>query len=54
MSFRERRLRHWHPEGKDLFLTWRLHDRSSGSTGTSIEPSTDQLGCGGLKSLKWW
>jgi putative DNA methylase len=26
MSFHERRLPHWHPEGKDLFLTWRLHD----------------------------
>src|SRR5262249_37613793 len=26
MSFHQRRLPHWHPEGKDLFLTWRLHD----------------------------
>jgi REP element-mobilizing transposase RayT len=26
MSFHERRLPHWHPKGKDLFLTWRLHD----------------------------
>src|SRR5437016_5706532 len=25
MSFHERRLPHWQPEGKDLFLTWRLH-----------------------------
>jgi len=26
MSFHQRRLPHWHPDGKDLFLTWRLHD----------------------------
>ena len=26
MSFHQRCLPHWHPEGKDLFLTWRLHD----------------------------
>ena len=26
MSFHQRRLPHWHPEGKDLFLTWRLQD----------------------------
>jgi putative transposase len=25
MSFHERRLPHWRPEGRDLFLTWRLH-----------------------------
>ena len=24
MSFYERRLPHWHPAGRDLFLTWRL------------------------------
>src|ERR1700691_1019051 len=25
MEFYERRLPHWHPTGKDIFLTWRLH-----------------------------
>ena len=24
MAYYERRLPHWHPEGKDIFLTWRL------------------------------
>jgi len=26
MVYYERNLPHWHPEGKPLFLTWRLHD----------------------------
>lgn len=26
MSFYERRLPHWHPEGVAIFLTWRLYD----------------------------
>lgn len=25
MSYSERNLPHWHPEGKALFITWRLH-----------------------------
>jgi hypothetical protein len=25
MEFYERRLPHWHPTGKDIFLTWRLY-----------------------------
>jgi len=25
MAFYERRLPHWHPPGKDVFVTWRLH-----------------------------
>jgi len=25
VAFCERRLPHWHPTGKDLFITWRLH-----------------------------
>jgi hypothetical protein len=25
MSYHERRLPHWHPEGIPLFVTWRLH-----------------------------
>ncbi|MCX6636806.1 MAG: hypothetical protein NT090_17245 [Acidobacteria bacterium] len=26
MSFTQRRLPHWYPDGKPLFITWRLHD----------------------------
>jgi putative transposase len=25
MEFYQRSLPHWHPEGKDIFITWRLH-----------------------------
>lgn len=25
MAYYERRLPHWHPKGKDIFITWRLH-----------------------------
>jgi putative transposase len=26
MTFYRRNLPHWHPEGKCIFITWRLHD----------------------------
>jgi putative transposase len=41
MTFYRRNLPHWHPEGKTIFLTWRLY----GSLPASVIKSTAKSGC---------
>ncbi len=43
VSYYERRLPHWHPDGKDIFITWRLE-------GTL--PKNRYVGCNDPKSLR--
>ena len=47
MTFYQRRLPHWHPEGKSLFLTWRLYD--SLPTDRHVAPN----GLTGGKAFVW-
>ena len=63
MTYYQRNLPHWHPDGKSLFITWRLHGSlpagfvakvnslSSGRSGTqfrAIDAELDRQGCGPL------
>lgn len=38
MAYYERNLPHWHPEGKDIFLTWRLFGSLPASSMYSLRP----------------
>ena len=44
MTFYRRNLPHWHPEGRNIFLTWRLY----GSLPKGYLRGTATLGCAGL------
>ena len=44
MTYYERNLPHWHPPGKDIFITWRLHNSLPASIGLPIAKSANSDG----------
>src|SRR5229473_1266529 len=57
MTYYERNLPHWHPPGKDLFLTWRLYGslprpKASLSSGTAT-PGCARTGCSSPAKSGW-
>jgi REP element-mobilizing transposase RayT len=52
MSFYQRNLPHWHPEGAALFLTWRLHGSLPRSSQAPLEPPRQQTTAG--RAFRSW